>query len=99
MKAGESGEASAQAVWGTRGMERRRVQENTCGEGASDVPVMGNYWATGRKWAAVGVGFLPFGENHIKWSCKHPRVLSVLEKCKSRVLSEYLTLSKRVSTK
>lgn len=43
MKAGESGEASAQAVWETRGMERRRVQENTCGEGASDVPAMGNY--------------------------------------------------------
>lgn len=36
-------------------------EKNTCGEGASDVSVMGNYWATGRKWAAVGVGFPLFG--------------------------------------
>lgn len=75
-------------------------EKNTCGEGASDVSVMGNYWATGRKWAAVGVGFPLFGESHIMWSCKYVRELWVLGKCKPRGFKRVPnTFKKRVSTK
>lgn len=82
VKAGESGKAYVQAVWGTREMERKRVLEkNTCGEGASDLPATGNQQATRRKWAAVGVGSLPFGESRIKWSSKYPERTVGISKC------------------
>lgn len=66
------------------------ADEHLWGRGL-DAPVMRNWQATRRKWVAVGVGYLPFGENRIKWSSKYPE----REEQTTGFLSEYLTLFKR----
>lgn len=44
----------------------------------------------------MGVGFLPFGENRIKWSSKYPeRTVGIREVPTMGFLSEYLILLKR----
>lgn len=53
VKAGESGEASAQAVWGTQGMERRLYKKTLVGKGP----------LTCLSWETTGL----LGESGLPW--------------------------------